>query len=109
MDLNLVLEELFTNVIRHSGCEGISDAAEVRLDLIRAGVRVEFRDRGRPFDPSLLPCPDPAAGPDAYANGGLGLRLVHGLMTRIEYSHAAGWNRLTMLRPLERDPEPEAE
>ena len=50
--LNLVLEELFVNAIRHGGCEGMSDAARVRLSATAGGVAVEFRDRGRPFDPS---------------------------------------------------------
>ena len=31
-DLNLAMEELFTNAVRHGGCEGVKEAARVRLE-----------------------------------------------------------------------------
>jgi len=51
-DLNLVLEELFVNSVRHGGCEGTESSSRVRLRYDSA-VEVEFYDRGRPFDPTL--------------------------------------------------------
>ena len=56
--LNLVLEELFVNSVRHGGCEGVPGAAHVRLRCAPDGVEVEYRDRGRPFDPTAAPQAD---------------------------------------------------
>jgi anti-sigma regulatory factor (Ser/Thr protein kinase) len=93
-DLNLALEELFTNALRHGGCEGMQQAMEVRLQAAGDGVRVEFRDRGRPFDPTAAPAPD------LSVIGGLGIHLVRGIMDDLEYQRAGEWNLITMRRSL---------
>jgi anti-sigma regulatory factor (Ser/Thr protein kinase) len=48
--LNLVLEELFVNAVRHGGCDGLKNAARVRMSRDAGAVRVVFSDRGAPFD-----------------------------------------------------------
>jgi anti-sigma regulatory factor (Ser/Thr protein kinase) len=93
-DLNLVLEELFINAVRHGGCEGIDQAVYVRLEAAGDEIRVEFRDRGRPFDPTTAP------PPDLSRIGGLGIHLVRGLMRDFYYERSGDWNRITMRRPL---------
>jgi anti-sigma regulatory factor (Ser/Thr protein kinase) len=100
LDLNLALEELFTNAVRHGGCEGMEEAVEVRLRAALDGVRVEFRDRGRPFDPAMVPAPDLRAPLETRRAGGLGIHLVRAIMRDIRYQRAGEWNRITMrLRP----------
>jgi serine/threonine-protein kinase RsbW len=97
--LNLVLEELFVNTVRHGGCEGVEDSARVRLRALDEGVAVEFADRGLPFDPT--------AAPEANVNlplaerpvGGLGIHLVREIMRELRYERAGDWNRLSMKRP----------
>ena len=93
-DLNLSLEELFTNALRHGGCEGMKEAVQIRLSAADDGVRVEFLDRGRRFDPAGAPSPDP------NRIGGLGLHLVRSIMTDIEYRRAGESNCITMRRCL---------
>ena len=56
--LNLVLEELFTNSVRHGGCKGMALAASVQLRREDRDVLVEYADRGQPFDPEDAPPPD---------------------------------------------------
>ena len=92
-DLNLALEELFTNALRHGGCEGMEQAIRIRLETAGDGVRVEFRDRGRPFDPATAP------PPDLNRVGGLGIHLVRKIMQDFEYQRTGEWNRITMRRP----------
>jgi serine/threonine-protein kinase RsbW len=99
-DLNLAMEELFTNAVRHGGCEGAKDVVRVRLEPLGEGVRAEFCDRGREFDPTGAPEPDVTAPLSERPVGGLGLHLVRRIMRDIEYRRADGWNRLTMLRPI---------
>ena len=91
--MNLALEELFTNALRHGGCEGMQQAVRIRLERDGDGVRVEFCDRGRPFDPAGAPPPDPGR------IGGLGIHLVRRIMRDFQYQRAGDWNRITMRRP----------
>jgi anti-sigma regulatory factor (Ser/Thr protein kinase) len=99
-DLNLVMEELFTNAIGHGGSQGIADAVRIRLEVAPGGVRAEFADRGRAFDPADAPAPDVQAPLAERPAGGLGLHFVRQTMRDIRYERAEGWNRLTMLRPI---------
>lgn len=95
-ELNLVLEELFVNTVRHGGCEGVPGAAHVRLRCVADGVEVEFRDRGRPFDPTTAPDADIHAS--LGERGGLGIHLVRGIMRDLHYEREGEWNQLRMRR-----------
>jgi serine/threonine-protein kinase RsbW len=93
-DLNLALEELFINAVRHGGCGGMEKAVRIRLEGAAGEVRVEFRDRGKAFDPTeIIP-------PDFSRIGGLGIHLVRELMRDIRYQRCGGWNQINMRRPL---------
>jgi anti-sigma regulatory factor (Ser/Thr protein kinase) len=93
-DLNLVLEELFINAVRHGGCEGMEKSVQIRMEADGKDVRVEFRDRGKAFDPNTAPPPDPSR------IGGLGIHLVRELTRDFQYERSGDWNRMTMRRPL---------
>ena len=99
-DLNLVLEELFTNAVRHGGCEGTSDAVRVQLDLQPGGVSIAVADRGAPFDPTAAPAPNLETPLESRPVGGLGIHLVRQIVRDLRYERVDGWNRLTMLRPI---------
>ena len=99
-DLNLVLEELFVNSIRHGGCDGVEGAAEIRFSLSAGSVQLEYADRGTPFDPTQAPAPDIAAPLAERPDGGLGIHLVRQMMRDIEYYRVGGWNRIRMRRPI---------
>jgi serine/threonine-protein kinase RsbW len=95
-ELNLVLEELFVNTLRHGGCAGVLGAAHVRLRCTADGVEVEFRDRGRAFDPTAAPDTDIHASLEE--RGGLGIHLVRGIMCDLHYERDGEWNQLRMRR-----------
>lgn len=87
-DLDLIAEELFTNMVKYGGGE-----AEVELRLAREGdiVTLVFRDfDGRPYDVTaaraLPPRPDTARLADE-SFGGRGLHLVQRLADGLEYHH----------------------
>jgi anti-sigma regulatory factor (Ser/Thr protein kinase) len=98
-ELNLVLEELFTNSVRHGGCAGMENAVRVRLQLQQDGVRVEYSDRGEAFDPLNAPPPDVDSPLEQRQVGGLGIHLVRQIMRDLEYHREGEWNRITMRRP----------
>jgi serine/threonine-protein kinase RsbW len=96
--LNLVLEELFVNALRHGGCAGAANCVRVRLRRGTEGVEVEFRDRGRPFDPSAAPRADLQGTLEERGDGGLGLHLVREIMGDFDYRRDGEWNQITMTR-----------
>lgn len=99
-DLNLVLEELFTNTLRHGGCEGLEDAVHIRLERDGGGVLVEFSDRGKAFDPVLAPAPDLESPLEDRRPGGLGVHLVRQIMSDLRYRRLGEWNRISMRKPI---------
>ncbi len=95
--LNLVLEELFVNTVRHGGCEGMQNSARVRLLAAAGGVEVEFADRGLPFDPTAVPPANIHAPLDERRIGGLGIHLVRSLMRDVHYRRTGDWNQMSMI------------
>jgi serine/threonine-protein kinase RsbW len=99
-DLNLAMEELFTNAVRHGGCEGMKDAVQIRLERRDDAVNVEFADNGREFDPASSPPLDLTVSLAERQAGGLGLHLVRRTMSDLQYRRSGGWNHITMRRSL---------
>jgi anti-sigma regulatory factor (Ser/Thr protein kinase) len=99
-DLNLVLEELFTNSVRHGGCDGMEGAAEFGFTIGPDGVVLEYADRGTPFDPLAAPEPDLTGPLEQRPIGGLGVHLIRQIMRDFEYQRWNGWNRIRMRRPI---------
>jgi anti-sigma regulatory factor (Ser/Thr protein kinase) len=97
-DLNLVLEELFTNSVRHGGCDGIRDAAHIRLRLVPDGVAVEYSDRGAAFNPLDAPEPDVTAPLMERKPGGLGMFMVRRVVQDLRYRRRGESNEITMTR-----------
>ena len=93
-DLNLLLEELFTNTLRHGGCAGTEHVAEVHFTHRVDGVTIEYADRGAPFDPTTAPTADLTAPLEERPMGGLGIHLIRQTMRDFEYQRLDGWNRI---------------
>jgi len=97
--LNLVLEELFINALRHGGCDGMREAVRVRFEMAANGITIEFADRGAPFDLTAAPAPELDGPLETRQIGGLGVHLVRQIVRDLRYERVDGWNRLTMRRP----------
>jgi serine/threonine-protein kinase RsbW len=99
--LNLVLEELFTNTVRH-GHRGDSDAPVwVTLTAGPAALSLTYEDNAPPFNPYGTP---PDAPPDTTVKmrkiGGLGVLLTRRLASSREYAYLYGRNRIRLALPL---------
>lgn len=94
--VNLVLDELWVNVVHYSGATG---EVEVSLDTDADEVRLEIADDGRPFDPlSEAVEPDLDAALEERPIGGLGIFLVREMMDELHYRREDGKNRLAMVK-----------
>ena len=95
--LNLVLEELFTNTVKH-GHRGDCDAP-VWIGLSRAGdaVRVVYEDKAPPFNPyAHLPEDPPDTTLEMRKVGGLGVLLTKQLAASRDYAYLFGRNRIRL-------------
>jgi sigma-B regulation protein RsbU (phosphoserine phosphatase) len=101
-DLRLALEETLANVARHGYEDAGSGEIEVRVGLAGERVRLEVRDRARPFNPLEAAPPDLEPPLDERPIGGLGVHLLRRLMDRVDYTREEGENRLVLERRLDR-------
>ncbi|MFC1857679.1 ATP-binding protein [Thermodesulfobacteriota bacterium] len=94
--LNLVLEEIFTNITTY----GFSDAGEhfiqVNLSCDAGILTVCVEDDGRPFNPVALKAPDLKCRLEDREIGGLGIHLVKKLASDINYERRGNKNVLTL-------------
>ena len=95
--LNLVLEELFVNTIRH-GHRGDCDAPVwVIVTAEPAAVRVTYEDTAPPFNPyAQLPAKSPDNTLEMRKIGGLGVLLTRGLAASRDYAYLFGRNRIRL-------------
>jgi anti-sigma regulatory factor (Ser/Thr protein kinase) len=95
--LNLVLEELFTNTIRHGYRDG--SEAPVWISLVRAGdsLRIVYEDGAPPFNPYAWLAAATSAGPQPLRRpGGLGILLTRELAASREYAYVFGRNSIRL-------------
>lgn len=99
--LNLVLEELVTNIVSY-GYDASEDGKGIAVRLRRepSGVAVEVIDEGRAFDPLSAPEPDLEASVEERPIGGLGVHFLRTLMHDLRYHRAEGRNHLFFRKPL---------
>lgn len=95
--VNLMLEELFTNTVRH-GYRGECDAPIwVTLACEAGGLRVTYEDSAPPFNPWVgLPEFAPDATLRSRKVGGLGVLLTRKLANSRDYAYLYGRNRIRL-------------
>ncbi|MFT5173043.1 MAG: anti-sigma regulatory factor (Ser/Thr protein kinase) [Gammaproteobacteria bacterium] len=90
--LQLVLEELITNTVRH-GMVLSAAPIDVRVALDEGGLRLVYVDRGKPFDPRHDLAPDTRELPiEQRSVGGLGWVLILHYCELDEYRYIDGEN-----------------
>lgn len=86
---HLALEELLTNVIRHSGHR---DSIPIRLAFDQGRLTIEMRDKGAPFDPRTAPEPRLDQTLETRRPGGLGIHMIRCTARDIRYRRENGQN-----------------
>jgi serine/threonine-protein kinase RsbW len=90
--INLCLEELFLNAVRH----GSANRTTISICAEPDGVRVEFVDDGEPFDPTSAPVKRINGPTEDFEIGGYGVGLMQKFSRRMSYRRSDGMNRLLL-------------
>ena len=93
--VELMFEEIVTNIIRHGSPDGGPLAVRMSLDVGDEAIVLTFDDDGLPFDPRVHP-----RTPNALETSCFGLILIHHAATHLDYQRTAEQtNRLVVTLP----------
>ena len=97
--IELVLEEIGTNIIKY-GQDGQKETdIEITLTSDSKSLTLEIVDSGKPFDPFAdAPPPDLDSPVPDRPIGGLGVYLVRKLMDEAIYRREDGMNKVTLVK-----------
>ena len=103
MNLNLVMEEMVTNVIFYAYPEG--KIADIKLIAESDGKELTFvlSDQGMAFDPTAKEDTDLDVNPAERELGGMGIYIVKNIMNQVSYQRLDGKNLLTMKKTITED------
>lgn len=102
--LNLVLEELFTNTVRHGHGADTDSPVWVSLALGEEALFVTYEDAAPAFNPYGIEelAPERTGTLERRRIGGLGLILARRLVTPLDYGYLFGRNQLRLALALHR-------
>ena len=103
LELRLVAEEVLTNIAKYGFAPGARPAIEFGFTFSGNAAVLEFRDRGRPFDPLAQPPPDLDAPLEQRPVGGLGLALVRAMVDDARYERDGAANVLRLVKRRTKD------
>jgi len=98
MQLQVVLDEVLSNVIKYAWPDGGTHEFYVRINVRNGGIVITITDDGRPFNPLDQPPPTTPAGGGRPLPGGLGIHMVRQLVDSIEYVRFDGRNQVTLTK-----------
>ena len=97
LQVNLIVEEVFANIIDYSNADSIIVNAEFDKPLLT----VEFIDNGVEFNPLLKENPLLPDTIDEAQIGGLGIFLTKEIADELDYSYIDGENHLKIIKKVE--------
>jgi len=101
-EMNLALDELFTNIISYGFQDQSEHFIRVNISADQDVVTVVLEDDGMAFNPVDRIPPEIPCTLDECKVGGLGIHLVKNLMDEVTYERRAGMNVLTLKKSIEK-------
>jgi serine/threonine-protein kinase RsbW len=100
--INLVLDEVVTNIISYGFNDDKEHTIQVELSVKKSILTIRIEDDGCPF--SIVNAPKINAGQSLEERpiGGLGCHLVNKMMDEVSYERRAGRNFLRMKKNLKK-------
>jgi anti-sigma regulatory factor (Ser/Thr protein kinase) len=100
--LNLALDELFTNIITHGYTDGADHWIEIAISHEDGILVIRIEDTGVPFDPDMIKSPDPVDRIEDCKIGGLGMHLRKKMMDEVIYKRCGDKNIVTLRKNIEK-------
>ena len=100
MNLNLVMEEMVSNVIFYAYPEGKHEEIELVAESDGKELTFVLSDKGKEFDPTMKEDADPNINPMDRDIGGMGIYIVKNIMNQVTYQRLEGKNLLTMKKEI---------
>ncbi len=102
-EINLALDELFTNIISYGFTDKKEHTIKVTMMPQDEVLCLCIEDDGIPFDPTDFEIPDVACSVENCKIGGLGIHIIRKLMDDICYQRYDDRNVLTLKKKLSND------
>lgn len=99
-NLNLALDELFTNIVSYAYEDESLHQIEIALSCADSSLHIRITDDGKPFDPSRAEEPELTKSLAEREIGGLGIHFAHKLMDKMTYQRVGQQNQLTLEKNL---------
>ena len=101
MNLNLVMEEMVSNVIFYAYPKESDSEIELLAKSDGKSLTFVLSDQGKEFDPTAKEDADPDVNPAEREIGGMGIFIVKNIMNHVTYQRLEGKNLLTMTKNIE--------
>ncbi len=96
--IELVLEEVFVNIVQHA-YQGNPENIEIQVRALpEKYVEIIFKDYGPPFNPLDIKERESSLGLEDLPIGGLGIPFIRKLMDQVHYSREGGLNTLVLVK-----------
>jgi anti-sigma regulatory factor (Ser/Thr protein kinase) len=95
----LIIEELFSNIVRHAFQDNMDHVVDIRLEHKDGHIAIELIDDGIPFNP-LDYKNGTGNDPAKVDESGMGLSLVKAFSSEASYLHYSGRNHLIITKKL---------
>jgi len=95
-EVNLVLDELFTNIISYGFDDDCEHVIKVTMTPENNGLCLSIEDDGKPFNPVAFKTPDVSCSIEESKIGGLGIHIIRKLMDDICYKRSKNKNVLKL-------------
>jgi len=90
--VNLALEELITNIIKHGYKDYDQHEIHVTLEVAEQEIKTVIEDDGKPFDPLAWTKKETPAALETRPVGGLGISLIKDLLDNLSYRREGSKN-----------------
>jgi anti-sigma regulatory factor (Ser/Thr protein kinase) len=98
--LNLILEELYTNSVNYGFKDTSDPKVMIELWLDQSKLEFTYQDNGQAFNPLEINDPDLTLSLDDRPIGGLGIFFIKTLTNQVEYHYDGHFNHIKMLKKI---------
>lgn len=96
LDLNIILEEVYTSIVNHQDEDQPDKKVQISLVLDSGEITAAIQDNNDEFNPTVIPAIDLNAPLEEISFQGLGFHMVRHLADHMDYQRKEGRNILTI-------------